>query len=1051
MIIILFFLILIFPASRVYAADIQQEPVKVGYYENEVFEEGADEGAVKTGYAYEYYRKLSEYTGWRYEYVYGSFTDLYESLLNGDVDLMAGLAIREDRIGKIGYPQMAMGSEIYILVKHEADDSISADTKTLSGKRIGVLKSAIADLLDEYLLAHDVNAEVIVFEDYESLFDAFDLGNIEILAAEGDGAYGREHAEVIGSFGSSDYYLCVSKNRKDLLEELDNAQSELNADEPNYISSLRSKYYSASVQSRTFSAAEREWMASHDSMTVGYLNHYLPYSDTDSEGNVEGIVKDILPDILKSLKVGGVGISYVGYEKYDDMIEDAATGKIDVAFPVGGGLYYSEESGINQSGAVASTSTDLVYAGEYSDDVTDHFAVNENNRMQYYYITTNFPDAKINLYPSIDKCLEAVLSGEVSATTLNGLRANDILKNSKYNGLYLRQLGVSDDRCFGVRIGNEGLLKLLNRGINVLGTDYIQNIAYRYAGELYNYSFSDMMRDHIWIFTVMIFFIALLVILLVVRELNHSKRSNKLKSDFVSNMSHEIRTPITAILGMNEMIRRDSIDEEILRYSDNIEKAGESLLGIINDILDFSKIEAGRMELYKEEYNLVNLLSQLEVMVRYRTEEKGLAFDMDIDKTLPLMPVGDEQKLRQIMTNLLTNAVKYTEKGSIKLTVRLVNISSDTVEMEILVEDTGIGIQNEEIDKLFSAFDRLDLEKTRNIEGSGLGLTITKHLLELMGSSISVKSEYGKGSCFFFRLTQGVYDATPIGDYKKASLKPAKTGRMSVTSSFKAPSARILIVDDTPMNLQVISGLLKNNGMRIDTAGSGEECLKLLGINNYDLVFLDQRMPHMDGVDTLRELKKKYPDKLKTTPVVCLTANVLSGAREKMIKAGFTDYLTKPVNLKDLEEMLKKHLPEDKIIINTENDSSAGTASYDLTPVKDTGLFDIEEGIEYCGDEEDYVDALKTYASSVSEKKELIKKQIGSGDKGSLALTVHSLKSMSKAVGAYEIAKQAAELEDMARDGNKEVPVDKIEEFLNLYSHTVERLDAALKDMGKGV
>ncbi len=185
-------------------------------------------------------------------------------------------------------------------------------------------------------------------------------------------------------------------------------------------------------------------------MTVGYLNHYLPYSDTDSEGNVEGIVKDILPEILKSLKVGGVGISYVGYEKYDDMIEDAATGKIDVAFPVGGGLYYSEESGINQSGAVASTSTDLVYAGEYSDDVTDHFAVNENNRMQYYYITTNFPDAKINLYPSIDKCLEAVLSGEVSSTTLNGLRANDILKNSKYNGLYLRQLGVSDDRCFGV-------------------------------------------------------------------------------------------------------------------------------------------------------------------------------------------------------------------------------------------------------------------------------------------------------------------------------------------------------------------------------------------------------------------------------------------------------------------------------------------------------------------------------------------------------------------------------------------------------------------------
>lgn len=759
-------LLLAFPVMRIYAGEVQEDRIRVGYYENELFEEGAEENAVKTGYAYEYYRKISEYTGWRYEYVYGSFNDLYDSLLKGDIDLIAGLAIREDRIGRIGYPQMAMGTETYILLKHQNDERITADPGTLSGKKIGVLKSAIVDVLNEYLQSHDVKADVITFEDYESLFEAFDLGNIEVLAAEGDGAYGREYSEVLGHFGSSDYYLCVNIKRQDLLEDLDRAQAELNADEPNYISSLQSKYYSASVQSRTFSADEKNWMEEHDSLTVGYLNNYLPYSDTDAEGNVNGIVKDIIPSIFKNMKVG-FDITYIGYDRYDDMISDTASGTLDVAFPVGGGFYYSEESGINQSSAVTSAATDLIFAGEYDDTTTSDFAVNDNNRMQYYFITTNFPDAKITFYPSIDDCLKAVQSGEVKATTLNGLRANDILKNSRYNGLFLRQLGIADDRCFGVGIGDDGLLKLLNRGINVIGTDHIQNLAYRYAGELYSYTFVDMLRDHLWIFMGMILFIAVLFILLVFKELNYSKRASRLKSDFVSSMSREIRTPITRIMDMNGLIQKESKDWEIRQYSDNIEKAGETLLGMISNILDYSLIEAGTMEIHNEAYRLVELLSGIESAIAQKAAKKGLAFEMDIDKKLPAVPEGDVEKLNQMITGILANSVNCTESGSVKLTMKLISISEKNFQMEVLIEDTRPAKEKEELERIMNDFSRPLPERNPGIDSPEITLAIITHMLELMKSRITVTTGSEGSTCFSFKLTQRISDGTPLGDYRK--------------------------------------------------------------------------------------------------------------------------------------------------------------------------------------------------------------------------------------------------------------------------------------------
>ena len=523
---VLFTLVLLADVFSVAAHAEKTEPVtvKVGYYENEVFEEGAEEGAIKTGYAYEYYRKISEYTGWKYEYVYGDFNSLYDKLLNGEIDMLAGLAKKDERLNSIGYPDSPMGHETYNLVKHISASDITLNPATLNGKTIGVLDSAMVDVLNRYLEENSVNATVKKYKEYTGLWEAFDAEELDLIAAEGDGAYGRDDAEVLAPFGSSDYYLCIAKNRADLLADLNEAQLTLEAEEPHWLQTLDDKYYPVSISVRAFSASEKEWLDSHDTMKVGYLDDYLPYSATDKNGKVTGIVKDIIPEILTDLGLFDLKVTYTGYKSYDDMIDDMTSGEIDVAFPVGGGLYFSEENGIYQSVPVTSSSVELVFKDDYSEKTPSHFAINENNRMQYYFIRTNFPKAEITLYPSIEACLDAVVSGEANCTTLNGLRANDILKNSKYKDLVLHQLTRNDDRCFGVEIGNEGLLKLLNRGMNVVGSDYAQNISFRYTGELYTYTLWDAIKDNMVLFVAIIFAIGVIIILLLIRDKRRTKK-----------------------------------------------------------------------------------------------------------------------------------------------------------------------------------------------------------------------------------------------------------------------------------------------------------------------------------------------------------------------------------------------------------------------------------------------------------------------------------------------------------------------------------------------
>lgn len=580
------------------------------------------------------------------------------------------------------------------------------------------------------------------------------------------------------------------------------------------------------------------------------------------------------------------------------------------------------------------------------------------------------------------------------------------------------------------------------------------------------------------------------------------------KTSFLSNMSHEIRTPINAILGMNEMVMRECRESEIRMYSQNIRAAGNTLLGIVNDILDFSKIEENKLEIIPVDYELSSVVNDLVNMIKTRLDEKGIALKLDFDKDTPRVLHGDEIRIKQIITNILTNAAKYTEKGSVtfSLTFETIEDDPDAIFLLVSVKDTGIGIKPEDMEKLFSRFERIEEKRNRSIEGTGLGMSITRGLLDMMGSSLKVESVYGKGSEFSFSLKQKVVKWEPLGDYEEAWKTSIK--KMAVYKErFEAPDAEILVVDDNSLNIMVFVSLLKQTKIRIDTASSGDEGIALAKRNHYDMIFLDHMMPEKDGIETLQELKADPDNPNWDTPYICLTANAISGAREEYIKAGFGDYLTKPVNTDELEEMLLKYLPEEKVIIlRSEEDDDGNADSYEgmdghidensgkwgkdgknraehksgdesagrnaaatgndpedgqnsnmgiigsggqddlperFRILADAGI-DVVNGIKNCGGTDQYDPILEIFCDSMEDIRNEIEELYQKEDFKNYTTKVHALKSSARIIGATVIGEEAQELEN----AGKRDDIDYIREhhgaFMEKYSDLKKPVSEAL-------
>lgn len=529
------------------------------------------------------------------------------------------------------------------------------------------------------------------------------------------------------------------------------------------------------------------------------------------------------------------------------------------------------------------------------------------------------------------------------------------------------------------------------------------------------------------------------------REKLSAEASSEAKTSFLANMSHEIRTPINAIIGMDEMIIRESKEAGIIRYANNIRNASKTLLSLINDILDFSKVESGKMEIINSNYQVSSMLNDLVNMIQSRASDKSLELILDIDEQLPCELYGDEVRLRQIITNLLTNAVKYTKEGSVTLKIRVTKLENSIGRLDVAVIDTGIGIRKEDQGKLFDSFQRVDEVKNHNIEGTGLGLALTKYLLEAMGSKLLLESEYGKGSAFYFGLEQKIVDDTPIGDYQKMYEKSRQENER-YRESFQAPDAQILVVDDTRMNLEVCKGLLKKTKVQIDVAESGAECLQMCEQKEYHLILLDHKMPHMDGVECLQRIRQQEEGLNTNTTVIALTANAITGAKEYYLKNGFDDYLSKPVQGEKLEQLLCQYLPSELLLSPEE----ATIASYETmsTEVPEIIGIDEEDALSYAGEsQEEYLKNLKLYLEEYDSKRTQIQEAFEKDDWENYQILAHSIKSTSRLIGANDMSLLAKSMEEAAAKRNAIRIRGDHEVFMDQYERLCQRIKVAVANV----
>ena len=498
-----------------------------------------------------------------------------------------------------------------------------------------------------------------------------------------------------------------------------------------------------------------------------------------------------------------------------------------------------------------------------------------------------------------------------------------------------------------------------------------------------------------------------------------AEQANRAKSRFLANMSHEIRTPINTIMGMDEMILREDPSDvpegylsSVTNYARDIKGASESLLGLINDLLDISKIESGKMHLVEQEYDTAELLRAIISMIRIRSDEKDLTFERRIDPSLPSRLYGDSGKIRQIVLNLLTNAVKYTREGGLTLSLTVERMEEELCYLKISVKDTGIGVKSGDLEKLFTAYERLDEEKNSAIQGTGLGLDISKRFAELMQGRLWCESEYGKGSEFIFTLTQKIVDITPVGEFKDHE---EGAGSGAYVPQFTAPEAKVLVVDDNSMNLNVIKGLLKATKMKVTTASGGRECLEKLKEASFDVVLLDHMMPEMDGIETLSRIRELLPD----LPVYALTANSTAG-EDFYISKGFKGYLSKPIDSRALESAILKELPKELV-----KEAGALDAVEDLKElpkellwIQKTPGLSFEEGVKNSGGIEGYINALRIFKETIDENSRVIEDAYKEGNTDLYTVKVHALKTSARIAGAKDLSILAEKLELAGKSGD---------------------------------
>ena len=900
---ILYITVIPLPVS---AEEAKYRTVRVGWYEGTYNTTGPD--GRRRGYSYEYQQAVAAHTGWKYEYVEGSWAELMSMLKKGEIDLLGGISYAEERSDSMLFSELPMGEDKYYLYVDPAHTDIStSDLSTLNGKRIGMLPDSVpARMFHEWEKSHGVSAQQVDITGADDVRQKLQNHEIDGFILNESPQWERDNISAVLLIGGSYNYFAISKKRPDLKEELDQAMQKIVKENPFYIEDLYKRYCSANSL-ETLTDEEQNWLEQHGAVRIGYLKNDVGVSFADTEsGETVGIINDYVSLASGCLGEQAIEFQLTGFDSQEEELQALKDNRIDMIFHMNQNPYEAEQNDIILSNTVFEVNVAVLTGVEKFDENGENtVAVSRGNLLGKWYISFNYPSWKIREYDTSAEVEKAVQSGEADCFVVKAGQSLKILADSKMRSVFLTKSSTS---CFAVTRENTTLMNILNKTIQTLPDSRLSSQFYVYENEPGKVTLTEYIKDNLLVVSIGFIGAVLVIVWIIVYLLIKARKAqiqaekaNAAKSDFLFNMSHDIRTPMNALLGYSELMKRELTDPKLMDYQEKMEQSGNLLLSIINNVLDMARIESGKVELDEDYVKIRDIYQGIYKIFQAEAEKKGIHLKMEYDVKHEHV-ICDETKNKEIFLNLISNAVKYTASGG-RVTIRITELDCDRkdyVRIRTQVIDTGIGMSEEFLPSLFEAFARERNTTDGKIAGTGLGMPIIKKYIDMMYGTIEVESKQGEGSKFTVTLEYRIADKSYYEQDTEKSSDVDETDRIS--------GKHILLAEDNDLNAEIAQFILEDMGLMVDRVEDGVQCVSRIEqkpAGTYDLILMDIQMPNMDGykaTEVIRDLSDKNKANI---PIIAMTANAFEEDRKKALAKGMNGHIAKPVDIEKMREILQ--------------------------------------------------------------------------------------------------------------------------------------------------
>ena len=900
---ILYITVIPLPVS---AEEAKSRTVRVGWYKGTYNTTGPN--GERRGCSYEYQQAVAAHTGWKYEYVEGSWAELMSMLKKGEIDLLGGISYAEERSDFMLFSELPMGEDKYYLYVDPADTDIStSDLSTLNGKRIGMLPDSVpARMFHEWEKSHGVSTQQVDITGADDVRQKLQNHEIDGFILNESPQWERDNISAVLLIGGSYNYFAVSKKCPDLKEELDQAMQKIVKENPFYTDDLYKRYLSANSL-ETLTDEEQNWLEQHGAVRIGYLKNDVgvSFADTESEEPV-GIINDYISLVSGSLGENTIEFQLTGFDSQEEELQALKDNRIDMIFHMNQNPYEAEQNDIILSNIVFEVNVAVLTGVEKFDENGENtVAVSRGNLLGKWYISFNYPSWKIKEYDTSAEVEKAVQSGEADCFVVKAGQSLKTLANSKMRSVFLTKSGTS---CFAVTRENTTLMNILNKTIQTLPDSRLSSQFSVYENAPGKVTLTEYIKDNLLVVSIGFISSVLVIVWIIVYLLIKARKAqiqaekaNAAKSDFLFNMSHDIRTPMNALLGYNELMKRELTDPKLLDYQEKMEQSGNLLLSIINNVLDMARIESGKVELDEDYVKIRDIYQGIYKIFQAEAEKKGIHLEMEYDVQHEHV-ICDETKNREIFLNLISNAVKYTASGG-RVTIRIKELDCDRedyVQIQTQVIDTGIGMSEEFLPSLFDAFARERNTTAGKVAGTGLGMPIIKKYIDMMGGTIEAESKLGEGSKFTVTLEYRIADKSYYEQDTEKSSDMDETDRIN--------GKHVLLAEDNDLNAEIAEFILEDMGLIVDRVEDGVQCVTRIEqkpAGTYDLILMDIQMPNMDGYKATQAIRRLADKEKSGIPIIAMTANAFEEDRKKALEKGMNGHIAKPVDIEKMRKTLQ--------------------------------------------------------------------------------------------------------------------------------------------------